>query len=128
MGVDAVRVLRGPLFADKSGYEKEASVKALILADGRIDGLLRECLADGTILLVKCDWLASEETSDPHLGRDQDGNVIFKRRQELPEEAFFTPAEAAALLDRRDRSMLSLSHCWQTAPHPVSGVGTAAMP
>ena len=94
-------------------------MKVLMLADARIDGLLRECLADGTILLMKCDWLASEEASDPHLGCDEHGAVILKRRQDLPFEAFFTPAEAAALLDRGDRSVLSLTHCWQTAPHPV---------
>ena len=41
----------------------------------------------------------------------------MRRRQELPSEAFFSPEEACALLDRGDRSILALSHCWQTAKH-----------
>ena len=43
---------------------------------------------------------------------------LFKHRQELPLAAFFTPIEAASLLDRDDRSILVLSHCWNTAAHP----------
>ena len=42
----------------------------------------------------------------------------MRRQQELPEEAFFSADEAAALLDRADRSVLVLSHRWHTAEHP----------
>ena len=38
--------------------------------------------------------------------------------QDLPEVAFFTPAQAATLLDRGDRSILALSYRWLTASHP----------
>ena len=42
----------------------------------------------------------------------------MRRRQELPEEAFFTNEEAVALFDRADRSILYLSYRWLTAAHP----------
>ena len=42
----------------------------------------------------------------------------MKRMQELPDEAFFSPQQAAALLDRGDRSILALSYRWLTAFHP----------
>ena len=35
--------------------------------------------------------------------------VAMKRMQDLPEEAFFSPEEAVALLDKGDRSILTLS-------------------
>ena len=87
-------------------------------AEARIEGRLRERLADGTIRLLRCAWLISRAESDISLGRDDDGAVIMKRRQDLPEEAFFSPAEAVALLDRADRSILALSYRWLTAAHP----------
>ena len=69
---------------------------------------MRERLRDGTIRLLRCDWIASP-TSDAHLGRDREGNALIRRRQELPDAAFFSPADAAALFERGDRSVLVLS-------------------
>ena len=46
------------------------------------------------------------------------GNALLKMRQEMPLEAYLTPEEAAALLDRDDRSALGVSHGWQCAAHP----------
>ena len=48
--------------------------------------------------------------------------------QELPTAAFFTPAEAEALLSRSDRSVLVLSHRWLHGDHPdPMGVKLAAL-
>ena len=56
--------------------------------------------------------------SDAALGRSERGAVILLRRQELPDEAFLTPAEAVAAFNRADRSVLVLSYRWLTAAHP----------
>ena len=89
----------------------------LLWAEKEIDGHIRERLADGTIRLLRCAWLLSA-VSDKYLGRDASGRVIMRRRQELPEEAFFTNEEAVALFDGADRSILALSYRWLTALHP----------
>jgi serine/threonine protein kinase len=89
----------------------------LLWAEGKIDGPIRERLKDGTIRLLRCAWLLSKD-SDRHLGRDASCKVILRRRQELPEEAFFTKEEAVELLDRADRSILALSYRWLTREHP----------
>ena len=91
--------------------------EALAAIEARIDGRLRARLADGTVQLVRCSWLLSAE-ADASLGRGPSGEVLMVRRQELPAAAFFSPAEAAALLDRHDRSVLALSYRWLTGTHP----------
>ena len=53
--------------------------------ENRLDAPVLEPLRDGTIRLLRCDWIASPE-SDAHLGRDQEGNPLIRRRQEMPEE------------------------------------------
>ena len=89
----------------------------LAAADAKIDGALRERLQDGTVLLLRCSWLASP-ASDAFLGRDASGAVVMKRRQDLPPEAFVPCDEAVAMLERGDRSVLALSYGWLTALHP----------
>ena len=89
----------------------------LLRAEEQIDGPIRERLADGTIRLLSCAWLISA-ASDAYLGRTASGEVIMRRRQELPEEAFLSRSEATALLDLADRSILALSYRWLTAAHP----------
>ena len=93
--------------------------EALAVAEAQLDASIRERLADGTIRLLKCDWLASAE-ADSMLGRDPvSGKPIVRRRQEMPEAAFFSPVEAAeTLFQRGDRSILALSYRWQTRGHP----------
>ena len=118
VGAQAVKVMRGPLFLQPNGEEKEASIEALLTADEKIDAPLRECLLDGTIRLLRCRWLAATEEADAWLDRDWTGNVVMVRRQDLPDAAFFAPSEAAQLLDRKDRSILVLSHCWSVAARP----------
>jgi hypothetical protein len=79
----------------------------LLAAARPIDGPLREALADGAIALVRAEWLVGP-AAGPRL----------VRRQELPAEAFVPAEEAAAMLDRGDRSLLVVSHAWMTPSHP----------
>ena len=89
----------------------------LLAAIEPIDGPLRECLKDGSIRLLRASWLA-----------DSAAGSVLRRRQELPEEAFFPCEEAAAMLDRGDRSILVVSHAWMTPSHPDPiGVTLTAM-
>ena len=77
------------------------------------DKSIKDRLRDGTILLLRCDWLASS-TSDALLGRDPTtGRPIILRRQEMPAEAYFSPEEAAALFSRGDRSVFALTYRWR---------------
>ena len=89
----------------------------LMSADARIDRDLRKALVEGDVRLLKCSWFVSAE-ADTVLGRHASGAVILKRMQDLPPEAFHSPEEAAALLDRGDRSVLALSYRWLTGLHP----------
>jgi hypothetical protein len=96
--------------------------------EGQIDAPLKRRLRDGSIRLLKCSWLMDEQNLKQHLGvvegHDSDGNehggasFVIKRRQDLPEEAFVEPDEAALLLSRGDRSILALSYGWLTRTHP----------
>ena len=89
----------------------------LATAEKRFDGRIAERLRDGTIRLLRCDWLASS-ASDALLGRDPTtGRPIILRRQEMPAEAYFSPEEAEALFKQGDRSVLVLSYGWHTCPH-----------
>ena len=86
-------------------------------AEKTLDEPIRERLRDGTIRLLRCDWLILPE-SDALLGRDpRSGNPIILRRQDMPDAAYFSPDEAAALFSRGDRSVLVLSYGWHTGPH-----------
>ena len=117
VGPSAISVLRGPRIADARGEELQEAARALDHADAQINGPLRVQLAAGAIMLLRCSWLVSD-AADAAFGRDATGRVILKRRQDMPAEAFLSPADAAKLFDRGDRSVLVLSHCWQTALHP----------
>ena len=94
----------------------------LLTADDQIDARLRRRLGDGTIRLLRCSWLLSPD-ADACLGRDAvSAAPIMRSHQELiraaGDDAFFSPEEAVALLDRRNRSILVLSYRWLTAVHP----------
>ena len=89
----------------------------LLTADERIDEPVHARLLDGSIRLLRCDWLLATE-SNAHLTRNESGAVLVKRRQEMPEAAYFSPVEAAALFRRGDRSVLVLSSRWLTGAHP----------
>ena len=57
--------------------------------------------------------------SDEKLGKDPvTGKPIMKRRQEMPTEAYLSPEEAEALFSQGSRSVLVLSYCFATGPHP----------
>lgn len=112
----AVFVLRRLRNTRKELAKIDLSV-ALATADARLDGPIGERLLDGTISLLSCDWLISDE-SDAALGRDpRTGNPLIRRRQDMPPEAYVSPAEAAVLFSRGDRSVLVLSYGWHTGPH-----------
>ena len=89
----------------------------LVSADKYLDDPIRERLFDGTILLLRCDWL-NNPASDEKLGSDPvSGNPIIKRRQDMPAEAYYLPEEAEALFSQGTRSVLVLSYGWATGPH-----------
>jgi len=88
-------------------------------ADRAIDSLLRDALATGDIRLVSCRWLLADHADDRSLLIDKVSSLpTMARRQDLPPEAFLTPEQAVALMDRRNRSVLALSYGWLTAAHP----------
>ena len=87
----------------------------LVSADKYLDDPIRERLFDGTILLLRCDWL-NNPASDEKLGSDPvSGNPIIKRRQDMPREAYYSPEEAEALFSQGTRSVLVLSYGWLSA-------------
>ena len=93
---------------------------ALERADEVIDEPLRARLLDGSIRLLRCAWLLSDE-ADASLGRHEpSGAPLMRRRQELPEAAFMSAEEAVALLDRADRSIFVLSYRCERCPMPPS--------
>ena len=100
-------------FTEQEQQEREREARE---ARERLEEL-RERLGDGSIRLVRCAWLQSDE-ADAALGHDEAGAPIVKRRQELPQGAFVPAAEAVELLRRDDRSVLVLSYAWQTPNHP----------
>ena len=93
-------------------------VAALDFAAEKIDRVAGKQLQRGSIRLLRCDWLLSAR-ADSCLGHHgAGGKAVIKRYQDLPEEAFFSPQEANALLARCDRSVLVLSYGWQVLGHP----------
>ena len=101
---------------------------ALLTADEKIDGPLRDRVLDGSIRLMSVEWLLSAG-ADAALGVDANsGAAIMKRRQDLPDEAFLAPVKAAELLEQGQRSILALSYRWLTALHPdPAGTTLAAL-
>ena len=55
------------------------AARALVEADEAIDGPLHQCLADGTIRLLSCAWLMTNQANDIHLGQDADGRPFMRR-------------------------------------------------
>ena len=80
--------------------------KVLLAVDERIDEPLVTAVRKGDVRLVRCSWLL------------ENSRQRISRRQDLPEEAFFQPHEAAELLQRGDRSVLALTYGWWTPLHP----------
>lgn len=109
----AVNLLDDATSSMREAIEKHIS-PILIL---NIDDPLRGRLADGTIRLLRVDWLIST-AANLDLGRAVNGSCIFRRRQELPDSAFVPEREAEFMLNRGTRSVLVLSHAWQSRVHP----------
>ena len=84
---------------------------ALDFAALRIDRPAVEAVRNGSIRLMRCSWLLRYCLVHGMMAG-------LPRCQELPEEAFFPPEEAAALLENGSRSVFVLSYGWQTASQP----------
>ena len=95
-------------------------VAALDITRQKIDKPVMKQLQDGSIRLLRCGWLLSDEADSVLREDTEDHGVVVRMRrcQELPEAAFFSPEEAAELFGRGDRSVLVLSYRWQIAAHP----------
>ena len=119
LGVGVLKVKCGPLCVDARGSEKEASLRILEQADAIIDKPLVDALERGTIRLLRCDWLISR-AAEAALAVDATSGAILRRCEDMPAEAFWEAKQAAELIRRRNRSVLVVSHCWQTSTHPVS--------
>ena len=85
--------------------------KALTAADSR----LQAALADGTIRLLSCDWLRSQQHA-----------FVVPRHQEMPIDALLPTEAAAHSFGNADRSVAVLSYGWLTRSHPDPGRGRAS--
>ena len=113
----------------RRALEKANLSSILTAANEKIDAPVLRVLKDGTVRLLRCDWLASAE-AEPHLRRDDvTGALHMPRLQDLPNKAFFSPAEAANLFTRGDRSVFVLSYGWNRCapPSDPTGVTLAAV-
>jgi len=90
----------------------------LAVAESRLDMRVRRRLADGSIRLLSCRWLLSDG-SDHLLTRDPVTRAVVMRRcQELPPQAFLSPADAELLYMEGSRAVLVLTYPWRTVLHP----------
>ena len=70
----------------------------------KIDQPLVECLRNGTIKLLSCAWLLSED-ADAALDKCPiTHRAVMRRRQDLPDAAFVSPEDAALMLERGNRA------------------------
>ena len=88
-------------------------VMVLDAANTRFDRLICERLGDGTILLLRCDWLMSAASDailriDPHTGQ-QLPQPLIRRRQDMPADAYLQAEDAVRLFSAGTRSVLILS-------------------
>jgi len=74
---------------------------------GKHDKQVFDALADGTIRLLRTDWLRDQAA----------GQFVLKRRQDLHESALLPPQAAALLFLRQTRQVCVLSYGWLTALH-----------
>ena len=81
------------------------------------DRPVRDLLRDGTIRLLSCRWLL--EDAEAALPRSSaSGLPVLRRKQDMPEEAFLPPEEAARVFDKGERQVLVLSYGWLLATEP----------
>lgn len=82
------------------------SVQGLEEAAKKIDGTIADLLQAGTIRLLSCEWLV----------RYCHQALPLRRHQDLPDEAFLTPDDAARA--HRQGKVFVLSYGWLTPEHP----------
>lgn len=94
-----------------SGAASELDLSGVFVAANEpIDAPLRRRIADGSIRLLRGEWLAGERATASFMRHPSTGSLVLPRRQELPDEAFVPYVAAVAMLDRRNRSILVLSY------------------
>lgn len=84
-----------------------------VVAADQLDAELRAPLRDGAIRLLDCAWVLDGDGST-----GSEPMAVLARRQELPENAFLSCEAALKLLDKANRSIIVLTHCWLTQAHP----------
>ena len=75
-------------------------------------------LRDGTIRLLSCRWLLEEVEKALRPHNPDSGLPVLRRKQEMPEEAFLPPEEAARVFDNGKRQVLVLSYGWLLTTEP----------
>ena len=70
------------------------------------DEHVEQLLRDGVIRLLSCEWLRSSDVK------------VLRRRQEMPDAAFLSPARAAEVWREQRRLVAVLSYRWLTALDP----------
>ena len=79
---------------------------------------MRNLLRDGTIRLLSCRWLLEDAEGALRPHNPHSGLPVLRRKQEMPEEAFLPPEEAARVFDNGKRQVLVLSYGWLLATEP----------
>lgn len=109
--IAALYLIRGMRLTRRALAQQPDLAIALAFAEWQMEASIAPRLADGSLRLLSCAWLVSQE-ADRALERDTStGATIMRRRQELPEEAFVTPESASKLFLSGARSVLALSQC-----------------
>ena len=82
------------------------------------DRPVRDLLRDGTIRLLSCRWLLEDAEGALRPHNPHSGLPVLQRKQEMPEEAFLPPKEAARVFDNGKRQVLVLSYGWLLTTEP----------
>ena len=103
------------LRSTRRGLSEVNIAAVLTVAEERIDEPVRQQLAAGALRLMSCAWLCSAEAEEVLQGLNSTGETIMRC---LPAVAYLEPSQAVQCFDAGTRSVLVLSHPWQTFLHP----------
>uniref|UniRef100_A0A7S2JI37 RRM domain-containing protein n=2 Tax=Haptolina brevifila TaxID=156173 RepID=A0A7S2JI37_9EUKA len=103
------------LRSTRRGLSEVNIAAVLTVAEERIDEPVRQQLAAGALRLMSCAWLCSAEAEEVLQGLNSTGETIMRC---LPAVAYLQPSQAVQCFDAGTRSVLVLSHPWQTFLHP----------
>jgi len=99
-GEIVILAIIGALLLGGALWFRHLSLATFIKRIETIEGQLPERLGDKSLRLLRVEWL-----------RAQSPDWVLLRRQELPEEAFWSPADSKRLL--REGKVAALSYKWQ---------------